>query len=237
MCTNTMEIKDGIHARFAHIFNGLGIKPATVAKEIGEQPNKFYNIIGGRAKPSYDTIEQIVSKYPQVSTDYLFKGIGSPILSGLAAQTEFDVPTESIDLPFISTRGYATFISCYDSHGALEFDDTYRVLLEVGDEKEDYEGRYVMEVRGNSMEPRIMDKAKLLIKPIDLINWKYVSNGVLAVLYGEYFSVKRIKGNQSIETNRLTLYSDNPESGNMEINMADIKAMFRVEKILTSPIE
>lgn len=111
--------------------------------------------------------------------------------------------------------GYATFISCYDNHGVLEFDDTYRVLLEVGEEKEDYEGWYVMEVQGNSMEPRIMDKAKLLIKPLDLINWKYVSNGV----DGEYFSVKRIKGNESIETNRLTLYPDNPESGNMERNL------------------
>ena len=77
----------------------------------------------------------------------------------------------------------------------------------------------------------------MLIINTKQVYWKYVSNGVLAVLYGEYFSVKRIKGNQSIETNRLTLYSDNPESGNMEINMADIKAMFRVEKILTSPIE
>lgn len=54
--------------------------------------------------------------------------------------------------------GYATFISCYDNHGALEFVDAYWVLLEVGDEKEDYEGWYVMEVRGNSIEPRIMEK-------------------------------------------------------------------------------
>lgn len=71
---------------------------------------------------------------------------------------------------FATGIGYATFISCYDNHGALEFVDAYLVLLEVGDEKEDYEGWYVMEVRVNSMEPRIMDKAKLLIKPLDLIN-------------------------------------------------------------------
>ena len=69
-----------IQDRLKQVFDALGITIYQIAKELGENPSKFYNILNGRAKPSYDTIMSLLACYPQISADYLIRGI-MPVLN------------------------------------------------------------------------------------------------------------------------------------------------------------
>lgn len=46
---------------------------------------KIYKLLNGDAKPSFDTITQILDAFPELSADWLLKGRGSMLLSGTGA--------------------------------------------------------------------------------------------------------------------------------------------------------
>lgn len=71
-----------IHDRIRIILDALGVKPPSVAAKIGDgmQSTKFYNIINGKAKPNWDTIEKLVELFPEINPMYLVKGEGPPVV-------------------------------------------------------------------------------------------------------------------------------------------------------------
>ena len=50
------EAENSIQDRLKQVFDALGITIYQIAKDLDENSSKFYNILSGRAKPSYDTI-------------------------------------------------------------------------------------------------------------------------------------------------------------------------------------
>ncbi|MDX1904646.1 MAG: helix-turn-helix transcriptional regulator [Thermonemataceae bacterium] len=50
------------------------------ADEIGVQRSNMSHIIAGRNKPSLDFLQKIIQRYPDVNTNWLLNGIGSPLL-------------------------------------------------------------------------------------------------------------------------------------------------------------
>jgi len=63
-----------IHEKFNAVFKALGTNAYQVSKRLGlSRPDKYYKIENGQAKPSFETIAEIVQLYPQINVNYYFK--------------------------------------------------------------------------------------------------------------------------------------------------------------------
>jgi hypothetical protein len=69
-----MDIAD----RLQELLNIWKLNPNQFAKELGyERPEKIYGILSKKFKPSFDTLIDIITQYPQVNANWLLKGEGS----------------------------------------------------------------------------------------------------------------------------------------------------------------
>jgi repressor LexA len=223
-----------IQSRLKQVFDALGITIYQIAKELGENPSKFYNILNGRAKPSYDTIMSLLACYPQISADYLIRGI-LPVLNSPEANAVISNSDEdTMEVPFVPVRFYATFVESYaDGIGTMD-SEMFRVRKPV---TKGHKHAVVLEISGNSMSPQLAHGAKVLAVPINQSDWEYQSGGVFAVMYRDYFVVKRIRDNELITRKYLTLHSDNPNGGNVTVPLQDIRGLWKIVTIVESPVE
>jgi phage repressor protein C with HTH and peptisase S24 domain len=230
MATYTPE---SVHERLELLLKELDITPYQLAKELGEQPTKLYNILNGKATPSYSTLKSIVDKYPKINLNWLFGGEGEMTIKSNAKMIDMS-GNRFIDYPFVPIRFYGSFIGQYTDSFQSESMDTYRVALSPNEPI--YKSAFVVEVEGNSMSPRIGHGSKILITEVAPADWAY-SSGVYAVMFKDFFVVKRIKDNELLTKNHLMLHSDNPESGSMLIHGKDLRAMWKVVKIVEAPVD
>ena len=225
---------DSIQHRLRQLFDKLGLTIYQIAKDTNENPSKFYNILNGRAKPSYDTILTLLDKYPQISADYIFRGI-KPILT-VEKPFELAIVPESdmVEIPFVPVRFYASFIESV-SEGLRANDlGAFRVEKALA---ATYPTAIVIEIAGNSMSPQLVSGAKVMAVPVDEGNWVYQSGGVFAVMYRNYLVIKRIRENNLLTQQQLTLYSDHPNGGSVTISGSDLRGLWKVVRIVEAPVE
>ncbi|WP_266362559.1 S24 family peptidase [Tellurirhabdus rosea] len=228
------ELMVPVQERLRQVIDALGVSVYQVAKDLGENSSKFYNILNGRAKPSYDTILRLLEQYPQVRADYLLRG-QLPVLSEEEDNARvIEMPVRYRELPFVPTRFYASFIETYTEGLSLEQLETYRVAEHL---VEGHKNAVIIEISGNSMSPQLISGAKVLAVHIDPTNWEYQSGGIYAVIYRDYFVVKRIKDNELLTKQRLTLHSDNPNGGSVTVPRKDILGIWKVVRVIDSPVE
>ena len=67
---------DQICERFKQMLDALKISNNAFAKSIGKTSTTINYIVDGRNKPSFDVLEAIFEKYPQLSRDWLLMGEG-----------------------------------------------------------------------------------------------------------------------------------------------------------------
>lgn len=223
-----------IQDRLKQVFDALGITIYQISKELGENPSKFYNILNGRAKPSYDTIMSLLTCYPQISADYLIRGT-LPVLNTPETNVRhISSDEDSVEVPFIPVKFYASFVESYaDSVDTSEL-ESFRIRKPL---MKNYKRAVVLEISGNSMSPQLAHGAKVLAIPVSDSNWEYQSGGVYAVMYRDYFVVKRIRDNELLTKKYLTLHSDNPNGGNVTVPLQDIRAIWKVVSIVEAPVE
>jgi len=233
-CSEKISKAVTIQDRLKHVFDALGITIYQIAKELGENPSKFYNILNGRAKPSYDTIMSLLACYPQISADYLIRGI-LPILNSPEANAKVtDTDEETIEIPFVPVRFYATFVESFSDGYSVSDTEMFRVRKPI---LKGHKKAVVLEISGNSMSPQLAHGAKVLAVPISENDWEYQSGGVYAVMYRDYFVVKRIRDNELITRKYLTLHSDNPNGGNVTVPLQDIRGLWKIVTIVEAPVE
>ncbi|GAB2570285.1 helix-turn-helix transcriptional regulator [Spirosoma areae] len=223
-----------IQDRLKHIFDALGITIYQIAKELGENPSKFYNILNGRAKPSYDTIMSLLACYPQISADYLIRGI-TPVLNTTETNVRLMISDDdTVEVPFVPVKFYASFVESYAEGSSTTDGELFRVRKPV---TKGHKNAVVLEISGNSMSPQLAHGAKVLAVPVNESNWEYQSGGVYAVMYRDYFVVKRIRDNELITRKYLTLHSDNPNGGNVTVPLQDIRGIWKIVTIVEAPVE
>jgi len=66
--------------RLLKLITGLGLTAARFSDEIGVQRSGISHILSGRNQPSYDFLLKILSRYPEISTDWLIMGKGEMYL-------------------------------------------------------------------------------------------------------------------------------------------------------------
>ena len=233
-CLDKVDGTMTIQNRLKQVFDALGITIYQIAKELGENPSKFYNILNGRAKPSYDTIMSLLACYPQISADYLIRGI-LPVLNSPQANAVMTVTDEdTVEVPFVPVRFYATFVESYAEGIGTTDAEMFRGRKPV---TKGHKQAVVLEISGNSMSPQLAHGAKVLAVPVNQSDWEYQSGGVFAVMYRDYFVVKRIRDNELITRKYLTLHSDNPNGGNVTVPLQDIRGLWKIVTIVEAPVE
>ena len=233
-CSKKIDSIVTIQDRLKHVFDALGITIYQIAKELGENPSKFYNILNGRAKPSYDTIMSLLACYPQISADYLIRGT-LPVLNSPEANARvMESNDDTAEVPFVPVRFYATFVESYADGAGVTDTELFRVRKPV---LKGHKRAVVLEISGSSMSPQLAHGAKVLAVPVNESDWEYQSGGVYAVMYRDYFVVKRIRDNELITRKYLTLHSDNPNGGNVTVPLQDIRGMWKIVTIVEAPVE
>ncbi|WP_428668370.1 helix-turn-helix domain-containing protein [Runella sp.] len=77
-----MESQDTktIFNRLAYLIESKKMTPYGFSKELGfDKPAKLYTILRGKVRPSYDTLETILTKFEDVSAEWLLRGAGDPV--------------------------------------------------------------------------------------------------------------------------------------------------------------
>lgn len=77
-----MESQDTktIFNRLAYLIESKKMTPYGFSKELGfDKPAKLYTILRGKVRPSYDTLETILTKFEDVSAEWLLRGYGDPV--------------------------------------------------------------------------------------------------------------------------------------------------------------
>lgn len=132
-------------------------------------------------------------------------------------------------IPYLAVKAYASFIDQVEQRG-YEFEERIPVTYNPGESPRP--NQIVIEVAGTSMEPTIIEGAKILIEEVPDNDIKYINSGIYAIVYDSQFVVKRIIENELHTHGILTLYSDNPKAGFVKIPQTSIRKVWKALEIV-----
>ncbi len=227
-----MENKN-IVMRIKILIEHENVSPSKFAKMIDFNQSNLSKILNGDRNVAPNLINAICDNL-NVSYKWLVNGEGSMFLteSSDAQPIKTYINDELIEVPIVDADAAATFIeNMYDQHYNV---DKYGVMQEEGEDLNS--GEYVVfKVVGESMVPTIPDKAKVLAMRIPEERWEELS-GVVFVVYGKMFVIKRILKNSLFTNNIIILKSDNPLYGQMEVDRTEIRGMWKAIRIVSQRI-
>ncbi|MBD5283352.1 MAG: hypothetical protein HDS31_01905 [Bacteroides sp.] len=185
------------------------------------------------------TFNRISSSDIDLNVDWLLTGEGPMIstktsnarlLGGVYASSPKD-NEDVVMIDYVPGTATATFIE-YNGGTNPQF-EKIAVLKQYG---EILDNSYkVFEVVGESMSPRIPNRAKILTKEIPESKW-FMAEGVVVVVFGDEVVVKRIIDNDLATRNAIVLSSDNPNYGARTVALADIRHMYKAIRIISADI-
>ena len=204
----------------------------------GLNPTLLYKVRTGKQQLPPLLVSILANKY-LANVTYIYTGQGEPFgdaPSKPESNASFnEEAVQWVELPLITERVTASFVENFgQDYRANLFEDTLRIPLQQAEKLP--KGAAVVVVSGDSMEPQLQDGAKILISPISPADFKYINSGVYVVAYGSFFVVKRIKDNELLRFNYLTLHSDNPKAGNLIVEWKDLRGIWKVLEIARSPV-
>lgn len=227
-----MENKN-IVMRIKTLIEHENVSPSKFAKMIDFNQSNLSKILNGDRNVAPKLINAICDNL-NVSYKWLVNGEGSMFLTepSNAQPIKTYINDELIEVPIVDADAAATFIeNMYDQHYNI---DKYGVMQEEGEDLNS--GEYVVfKVVGESMVPTIPDNAKVLAMRIPEERWEELS-GVVFVVYGKMFVIKRILKNSLFINNIITLKSDNPLYGQMEVGRTEIRGMWKAIRIVSQRI-
>lgn len=220
------------------VLDYLNIKVTPFAKKIGAHPTQIFDLKSGKTKNITPAMaEKINAVYPCFNRLWLLTGEGEMLKYQSTARVVGDAYSPSsvdeniVMVDYIPGVATATFIE-YMGSGNPSF-DKIPVPKQHG---ENYDDTYkVFEVIGESMTPRIPNRAKILTKECPKQKWESV-DGVVVVVFEDEIVVKRIINNDLATKNCLVLSSDNPLYGERRIALADIRAIYKALRIISAEI-
>ena len=187
-----------------------------------------------RGTNSVETLKKLSDTFKDLNLDWLLTG-EPPMLkseSNVKSAEPF-LREDLVEIPFVSRLAAATFIET--NCCARDISETISVHG-ITKEELDKNGYVVFEVDGDSMYPTVKDNSRILAKPIAQHEWEYTT-GVCFVCYGGSLVVKRIKKNNLVLDNVLTLSSDNESAGEATIRRDDIRGIWKAVSIISQKIE
>ncbi|QZE15377.1 hypothetical protein K4L44_05960 [Halosquirtibacter laminarini] len=198
-----------------------------LGQKIGFTKNYVDQVLNGQIDITELFVDALLSLDDGVRKDWLWNGNGKMFLETpvLTHEGEYTIT----QIPFIPVSARAGFVENTCQYSELT---TFPVYMQKSEKIDDY---LVVEIDGDSMEPTLLPKTKVLIKQIPPENWGFTV-GVVVVCFSDMIVVKRITENKLQTTGFLTLRSDNVAGGMMELMDTDIISMFRVIRIVDAEV-
>ncbi|MCU0439175.1 MAG: hypothetical protein MUC49_14855 [Raineya sp.] len=179
---------------------------------------------------------EIIANLFQVPITYFFE-------SSTEKQNEMSSNVEWVDeskikkikVPVLPVEAFASFLESVDSGKLLqEVEMEFDTIEKIPHIKYD-KLTAIAKISGNSMYPHYKSGAKVLCTFITDGNWEFTRGACVISLKNGMVLFKRVKA--GLVKNSLHLISDNELGGEMEIQIADILAMWRAEYKTYEPAE
>ena len=207
------------------------------ANALNANPNTVNNWVREGYSVGFGVASKVANKF-SVDVDWIMTGVGKePQNTKTDSNAKFSgifITDDLVQVPFVSVRATAGFIESNFDENTISETVTVTGLTKQELEKQKY---LVFEVDGNSMEPTLKDGSQILAKIIDPSNWEYCSGKVFVVCYKNSLVAKRIKKNDLMESNNLTLSSDNEKGGETTVKRIDIHGIWEAVRIVNQKIE
>ena len=184
------------------------------------------------------TIDKISNVFPELNQSWLLTGEGQMLKSEsanaqLIGAASPAIAEDTTPVRFFEVTPTATFQEfCV---GSSESASTINILPAHGEILD--ESFCVFEVHGESMAPQIQPRARVLCQEVAPTKWHTLHDCVVVIAYADKFVIKRIATNHLQTEDYLVLASDNPDYPQREtVQLADIRAIFRAKRIISSAI-
>ncbi len=223
---------NNLHTRFDEVLKILGIRPIDLSRQLGTEPNKLYNIINGRTRPSVQTLEAMGRLYPQINFNYLINGTGPVLLNGKTAEA-LEQPFPVMGIPRLAAAAYQAYSTHYRAGHLPDLPASSDQTLLTWPVSP---GSMLVEVADDSMAPQLQSGAWVVAQPLAAADWPYQVGGVYLVLFAAYLQIRRIVDNALVNRQELTLAADVPMGGQVVINGRDLRAIWKVVRILDSVV-
>lgn len=203
------------------ILEAQNLSQTAFAKKIGVRNTTVSNWVNGRNIPQSKDLPLIAKVL----------GVSINKLTGDTDLTKIDInpASNTYNVPFLSINASATFVEMLEQQ-KFEVTETIPVYFAPGEEPRD--GQIVIEVTGSSMEPTIFEKSRVLFESVPYNDIIYINSGIYAVVFDSQFVIKRVKENELLAKDYLTLYSDNPMGGSLQVPRNEIRKVWRAIDIV-----
>lgn len=223
-----------IAERLKVVRSSRGLTQQEMAELLGISRPSVTQLEGGRHQPSNEVLEIIVDKL-DVSRNWLWFGNGPmdehSIVGGDTKLLGDIDDKEYLDVKLVTCKVRGSFMDMMDD-GGQPFDSlsTVRVYEPTPDMYKP--GTLGFEINGDSMEPQLRSGMRVVGVQVALEDIKYATSGVYVVAFANQLTIKRIKDNDIYERKSLVLHADNPQAGSLRVAAEDIRAMWRVKRII-----
>lgn len=176
-------------------------------------------------------LDRINIVYPELNTDWLLTGEGEMLTNKKENNTTMEISPNSIK------EGSYTGTLVYDIDGTygVENRDMYFTddnIIGSVDLPEINKSSRIIRANGDSMEPKIYDGNRIVIR--EIMNWNDIFYGqIYFVIMEEYRMIKYIRRYGPDGDNYIILRSENKEYDDIKLHKSKIKKLFIVENILS----
>lgn len=233
---------EGRHLRVQAIIENKMLNRNSFARTIGVATSNLAKMLSCEQTITDKTLYKISSAFPDVNLEWLKTGNGEMILEnetsnarvlgGVYNVNSLDAETSLVKA--IPVSALASFVENPSVALITEIDNQPVIL--TAQEKRAIRNLYIIKVEGESMEPTVKNKAEVLARQIPQNAWHNAS-GIVFVVFGDYTVIKRVKSNRLLSDNCIVLSSDNPEYGEMTVQLADIRAIFKAIRIISQDLD
>jgi phage repressor protein C with HTH and peptisase S24 domain len=196
-----------------------------------------------------DVVDKLAKLY-KVTSDFILYGEEGPPESVLEMRRQVAQLGVSPDSPAVQMQAgdievafvrrvpvaaRATFAETL-SDGLNGFDDFEEVPIQNPTNELRRAGSLEIVVNGDSMEPTLRSGWSVAAYRVDKADFKYLSSGIYAVVFGKYFVIKRVKNNDLLKDGTLTLHSDSENGGTLVVPGEELRGIWRVVKVTDGPL-
>lgn len=133
-----------------------------------------------------------------------------------------------IKIPLLEINARAGFVDNLDNY--TEYVDNY---ISIEPERyEKYENALAFAIDGDSMEPELRRGDVVLSFLQEKSEWEYLNPGIYAIVYRNSFTIKRIKRNTLQSLGMVELLADNEIFGSLTVKAEDIRAIWKVSRLI-----
>lgn len=193
-------------------------------------------ILNNKTNLSNIMIDKLTIAFPSINCEWVREGEGEMLNiskneSNVKAIEPF-VSDNLVKVRLLEISPTATFTEFAETP-VEEYDYTYVYPVEGEEIGED---DVVFSVNGDSMEPNIKNKSRILGKLIKKAQWHW-AQGVVIIAFNNSFVIKRILENKLDTDNYLILGSDNPVyPETCKVSLDSINIMYQADRIVYAPI-